>query len=130
MFKHVQRSNYYLCLSGCIMVLLCTFRQCYFWIFSYRIAWGSVEMLGYVAHVRTATSACSLLPAPAKEFQTQHFLALMHQTKSNTLLLKTQTMTACEKSEDNPKRVPLNKMGAPSARGIIFMNPDLDYFGI
>ena len=54
----------------------------------------------------------------------------MHQTKSNTLLLKTQIMTASEKSEDNPKRAPLNKTGALSARGIIFMNSDPDYSGI
>jgi len=32
-------------------------------------------MLGYVVRVRTATSACSLVHAPAKEFQ-RHFLAV------------------------------------------------------
>lgn len=54
----------------------------------------------------------------------------MHQANSNTPLSKTQTMTASEKSEDNPKRASLNKMRAPSARDIIFMNPDPDYSGI
>lgn len=54
----------------------------------------------------------------------------MHQTKSNTLLSKTQTVATSEKSEDNPKRAPLNKMGALSARGIIFMNADPGYSGI
>lgn len=43
---------------------------------------------------------------------------LIHQTKSNTLLSKTQAMSASRKSEDLVKRTPLNKMGAPSATGI------------
>lgn len=51
----------------------------------------------------------------------------MHHARSNTLILKTQTMTASEKSEGNTKRTLLNKMSALSARGIIFMNPKPDY---
>lgn len=51
----------------------------------------------------------------------------MHHARSNTLHLKTQTMTASEKSEGNTKRTLLNKMSALSARGIIFMNSKLDY---
>lgn len=35
--------------------------------------WGSVDMFGYVAHVRTA---CPLLQALTKEFQRQHLVAV------------------------------------------------------
>lgn len=38
--------------------------------------WGSADMFGYVAQVRTAISACLLLQALTKEFQRQHLVAV------------------------------------------------------
>lgn len=90
MFKHVQCSNDCVHFPSCITVLLCTFCQCYFCIFSHRIMWGSGDMFGYVAHVRTATSAYSLFHAVAKEFRRNTLLQLLKtftnaSDKSNSL---------------------------------------------
>ena len=134
MFKHVQCSNYYLHFSGCIVVLglyLQSVLLLDFFTQDYVEQWTCLDML-FVLEL-------PLLPAPQCMLQQRNFRGtflqllkslLMHQTKSTTPRLKTQTMTASEISEDNPKKPSLNKMGALSARSIIFMNPDPDCSGI